>query len=196
METQKKISALVNSPSKNYSQRMGKGFSLAEIKESGKSVQSLNDMNIPIDYFRKSSHEFNIKTLKNLKIVEKRSKKKTPYVYKEKKRTPFKPTKLKATKKKVKKKTPAKKPTPKKRVSSIKKEKEMLKVEKKIPEQKGTPLTLLSGLGPTTESKFVELGVNSVEDLIKENPKELASLIKGVSDERLINWIEEGKKLI
>ncbi|MFX1353945.1 MAG: helix-hairpin-helix domain-containing protein, partial [Promethearchaeota archaeon] len=60
----------------------------------------------------------------------------------------------------------------------------------------GIPLTALSGLGPSTEKKFIELGVNSVEDLIKENPEELSVLIKGVSEERIQKWIEEGKSLI
>ncbi|MFX0075299.1 MAG: helix-hairpin-helix domain-containing protein [Candidatus Hermodarchaeota archaeon] len=59
-----------------------------------------------------------------------------------------------------------------------------------------TKLTSLSGLGPATASKFEELGVSSVEDLVKEDPAELASLIKGVSEERITNWINECKELL
>ena len=60
----------------------------------------------------------------------------------------------------------------------------------------GIPLTELSGLGAATAKKFIELGVTDVEALCKEQPEELALLIKGVSVDRLKKWIEEGKGLI
>jgi predicted RecB family nuclease len=56
-------------------------------------------------------------------------------------------------------------------------------------------LTSLSWLGPATAKKFEELGVSCVEELVKEDPAELAKLIKGVSEERVINWIIECKEL-
>ena len=71
-----------------------------------------------------------------------------------------------------------------------------IKKEKVIIEAKGTPLTLLSGLGTTTAEKFIELGINNLEDLSKENAEELALLFKGVSEERLKTWIDDAKELI
>ncbi|MHA1274284.1 MAG: helix-hairpin-helix domain-containing protein, partial [Promethearchaeota archaeon] len=63
-------------------------------------------------------------------------------------------------------------------------------------EEGKTPLIKLTGLGQATANKFAELGVNSIEDLLKENPSELAVLIKGCSEERIKRWIEEGKELL
>ncbi|MFW9930474.1 MAG: helix-hairpin-helix domain-containing protein, partial [Candidatus Thorarchaeota archaeon] len=74
--------------------------------------------------------------------------------------------------------------------------KKKLKKEKAVTPKGKLPLTELSGLGPTTEQKFVELGVNSVEELLLEDPSELSQLIKGCSEERIKKWIEEGKELI
>ncbi|MFX0147306.1 MAG: ribosomal protein L13e [Candidatus Hodarchaeota archaeon] len=199
METKVIANTTVKSPSKEHSLRKGKGFSLGEIKEAGKTVQLLNQLNIQIDYLRKSMHQENIEKLKKLKIKEKKKKKKKPYVFKEKKRTPFKPMVKKIPKKKVKKEIAEKKAPPKKKLKPVTKEKiekKPKKIEKEKVEIEGTPLTTLSGLGPSTEKKFIELGVNSVEDLIKENPEELSVLIKGVSEERIQKWIEEGKSLI
>ena len=199
METKVIVNATVKSPSKERSLRKGSGFSLGEITEAGKTVQLLNQLNIQIDYYRKSIHKENVEKLKKLKLPEKKKKKKKPYVFKEKKRTPFKPKVKKVPKKKVKKKITEKKAPPKKKLKPVTKEKlekKPKKIEKVKVEIKGTPLTTLAGFGPSTEKKFVELGVNSVEDLIKENPKELSILIKGVSEERIQKWIEEGKRLI
>ena len=70
------------------------------------------------------------------------------------------------------------------------------KIEKAPVKPIGIPLTELSGLGAATANKLIELGVNNIEDLVKENPSELAPLISGVSLERLTKWIEEGKELI
>ena len=88
-------------------------------------------------------------------------------------------------------------------VEEIPKEKTKLKEKKKVEkkakvktEEKGTPLTSLSGLGSTTAKKFMEVGVNSVEELIEEKPEELILLISGVSEERLKKWIDEGKILL
>jgi large subunit ribosomal protein L13e len=77
------------------------------------------------------------------------------------------------------------------------KDKKKAKKKTKVKtEEIGTPLTSLTGLGSTTAKKFVEVGVNSVEELIEENPEELVLLISGVSEERLKKWIDEGKVLL
>jgi len=57
-------------------------------------------------------------------------------------------------------------------------------------------LTLLNKLGPSTEKKMIEIGIPDVQTLIKEDPKEVASLVSGCSEERVIKWIEEGKRLV
>ena len=186
MQIKQKLIAVVKSPSKNAYLREGNGFSLSEIKQAGKSIQLLEDLNVKIDYFRKS-----------IEIPKKKGKKRESFVKKEKKKTPFKPkTEKPKVKKPVKPKAPPAKAPPKPK----KKEKvKPIKVEKirKVPiKPTARPLTELSGLGATTAKKFIELGVTSVEDLVKEKPDELSTLIKGVSVERLIKWIEEGKELL
>ncbi|GAG54720.1 unnamed protein product [marine sediment metagenome] len=64
------------------------------------------------------------------------------------------------------------------------------------PEEIEIPLAKLSGLGSATAKKFKELGVNSVEGLIEEDPEELAMLISGVSADRIKKWVQEGKELL
>jgi len=199
MENNQQIISMVKSPSKDRKKRKGCGFSLPEIKKAGKSIEEIKKLKVKIDYFRKSIHDENIEKLKNLKKLPKKEKPRTPFVQKEKKRTEFKP-KIK----KVKKTTPKKaKPTPKKIIKKpkvIPKEKliepEIEVIEKTKEELKGIPLTQLSGLGPATVKKFNELGVNTIEDLVQENPTELATLIKGVSEDRISKWIEEGNEIL
>ncbi|MFX0020853.1 MAG: helix-hairpin-helix domain-containing protein [Candidatus Hermodarchaeota archaeon] len=196
METKQKIIAEVKSPSKDAHPREGIGFSLGEIKQAGKDINILKQLNIKIDYFRKSVHSENIAKLKLIEVPKKKGKKRDPFVKKEKKRTEFKPiTEKKIIKKPIKPKVTAPKPTPKpkkkEKVKPIKEEKLV-----KIPKPAGIPLTELSGLGAATAKKFIELGVNTVEDLLRENLDELATLIKGVSSERITKWLEEGKELI
>jgi hypothetical protein len=190
MESKQKPIALVKSPSKDAHIREGEGFSLNEIKQAGKTIKLLEDLNIKIDYFRKSTYSENIEKLKSIEISKKKAKKRDSFVKKEKKRTSFKP---KVEKPKVKRIPKPTKPVPKPK----KKEKIVPpKLEKVKIEAAGTPLTTLSGLGATTVKKFIELGVNNIEELCKENPEELALLLKGVSVKRLQNWIDEGKELI
>jgi outer membrane biosynthesis protein TonB len=211
------IVALVKSPAKssNYLLRKGNGFSLKEIKEAGLSIQILKDMNIKIDYYRRSANQMNIETLKTLEVPKKKGKKRKPFVKKEKKRTPFKPKEGKKKKKptKVKEKAPekpaAKKPKAKERAPTKKKpEKEKapaakineiekaLEKSKATAEKEGTPLIKLSGLGITTAKKFEGLGVTSIEGLINEDPVELAKLIKGCSEVKISTWIKEGEKIL
>ncbi len=75
MEPKKNIESVVISPAKDRHQRVGKGFSLSEIKESGKSIDFLKENNITIDYMRRSSHKENVELLINLKLSSKKIKK-------------------------------------------------------------------------------------------------------------------------
>jgi len=194
MESKQKLIAVVKSPSKDAHFREGEGFSLKEIKQAGKTVKLLEDLNIKIDYFRKSVYNENIEKLKSIEVPKKKGKKREPFVKKEKKRTPFEPKVEKPkVKRVVKPKVTPVKPIPKPK----KKEKvKPVKIEKAKVKAAGTPLTELSGLGATTAKKLIELGVNNIEELCKENPEELASLITGVSLQRLQKWVDEGRELI
>ena len=202
MESKKKIVATVISPARDAHIRIAKGFSLGEIQEAGKTVELLRKLKIDIDYFRKSKHESNIEKLRKLKDTSKKTKKKKPFKAKEKKRTPFKPKASKPIKKTVEKvvtEKPAKPTKATKKAPAPKKEK--VKVEpklmkKELPKADTTALTTLSKLGPATAKKFEELGVSCVEELVNEDPAELASLIKGVSEERMKLWISECKELL
>ncbi len=201
MESKPTPVALVKSPSKDSHIRESNGFSLKEIQEAGKSIELLKKAKIKIDYFRKSVHNENIKMLKSFKFPSKEKKKKKPFIKKEKERTPFKSKKEKIKEKpkittaetvlKLEKKVKVK-PAKKEKVKTTKIE----KIEKLPSPATGKPLTELSGLGEATAKKLIELGVENVEALCKEQPEELAPLIKGVSVERLKKWIEEGKELI
>ena len=193
MESKQKLINRVKSPAKEANLREGKGFSLKEIKEAGKSVDLLKRLNIKIDFFRRSAYPENVEQLKTLKDVEKIGKKKQPFSKKEKKRRPFKPKIEKVTKEVIEKieKTPDKKPVEEKKKPSKKVKQKAAKAE-----MKGTPLTECSGLGAATAKKLIELGVTNVEELCKENPEDLAKLLKGVSEERLKKWIEEGKEIL
>ncbi|MFX1311489.1 MAG: ribosomal protein L13e [Promethearchaeota archaeon] len=190
MESKQKLIATVKSPSKDAHIRKGEGFSLNEIKQAGLTIKLLKELNIKIDYFRKSIHTKNIEQLKKLEVPKIKSKKREPFVKKEKKRTPFKPEKEKIRRKpkKVIKKAPKK--------LLVKEEPKIIKKKVEKSEEKGTPLTEIPGLGTTIEQKFFDLGVNNIEELIKENPVELAALISGVSLKRLKKWIKEGKEII
>ena len=195
---------IIKSPARDAHLRKGSGFSLAEIKSAGYELHAIKNLGIEIDYRRKSAHEKNIETLKSLKIPEIKQKKRDPFVAKEKKRTGFNPKTKKAKKKTTpvikKEKVEIEQPKIKKEKVKVEKPKEKKEKEKErvetILEKEIMPLTELQGLGPATARKLNELGVESVEDLIKENPEELASLVKGCTEERLKKWIEEGKELM
>ena len=90
------LKASVKSPAREALLREGRGFSLAEIKKAGKTVLILKELNINIDYFRKSVHEWNVQQLKNLKISKKKKEKEKTYLPKEER--------IKARKRKAKKK--------------------------------------------------------------------------------------------
>ncbi len=205
MENNKNIVAVVISPAKDAHRREAKGFSLPEIKEAGKTPELLRALNINVDYFRNSKHDLNIEQLKKLKTVSKKVKKKKPYVFKEKKRTTFKPKVEKVRKKPAKVEKTEQKPKIAKKAPPPKKELEKVAVtpakkEKKEKKEKlkseKTKLISLTGLGPAAAKKLEELGVSCVEELIKENPGELAALIKGLSEERISKWCDEGKEML
>jgi len=217
------VEPTVKSPSREAQLRKGRGFSLGEIKAAGKTVQNIKQLGIRIDPYRKSVLESNVEQLKKLKVVEKKGKKRPPFVRKEKK--------VRVRKKKVKKKVklvedvevlpkePAVKATPiakqkvKAKVKAVPEVKEKVetipktkvtpeakekpkKKKKEKEEEKGTPLTKLSGLGAATEKKFQEVGVNCIEELVKEKPDELGMLISGISAKRITKWINEGQELL
>ncbi len=185
MEKRQSLIPIVKSPARDAHLRNGSGFSLPEISSAGHNIQTLKKLGIQIDYRRQSAHEKNVKLLKSLKISDKKQKKREPFVAKEKKRTGFKP--------KTEKKKQRVKPAIKKQ--KVKEEPKKEKEEVKQIET-GTPLTELQGLGPATAKKLNELGVSSVEDLLKEKPEELGTLVKGCTEDRFKKWIEEGKELI
>ncbi|MEM3149237.1 MAG: helix-hairpin-helix domain-containing protein, partial [Candidatus Jordarchaeales archaeon] len=58
-----------------------------------------------------------------------------------------------------------------------------------------TPLTVLKGLGPKTEAKLKEVGVESVEELAEEDA-EVLSEATGISVQKLSSWISEAKLLL
>ncbi|MHA1669046.1 MAG: hypothetical protein ACTSV5_00555 [Promethearchaeota archaeon] len=196
MESKNALKSVVKSPARDAHLKMGNGFSLSEIEASGHSLEVIKRLNIKIDYFRKSSHDHNIKSLKSIKIPDSKEKKREPFVQKEKKRTPYKPK----TEKIRKNPTPTRKVTetkPKtKPEEKPKKETKKQPVKIKPVETDKTPLVKLSGLGPTTVAKFSDMGVTCIEDLLKEKPEEIAPLIKGCSEVKISKWIEEGKELI
>jgi hypothetical protein len=157
----------------------------------------------------------NVNTLKTLEVPKEKGKKRKPFVKKEKKRTPFKPRVVKKKEKsvKVKEKIPekpsAKKPKTREKAptkkkpevekapaAKIKEIEEALEESKAAAEKEGTPLIKLSGLGVTTAKKFESLGVTSIEELLKEDPVELAKLIKGASEVKISTWIKEGEKIL
>ena len=201
MVSKQNLVAIVKSPAKDGHLREGKGFSLTEIKEAGKDIYVLKALNIKIDYFRKSMHSENIEKLKTFKIEIER-KKKQPFIKKEKKRTSFKAKTEISVETTVEtavetiEESPAKKKKEIKKKPVKKAKSKVAKAEKVPEESKGIPLTELPGLGAATAKKFHDVGVNSCEDICKENPEELAPLVKGVSVEKLKKWIEEGKELI
>jgi ribosomal protein L13E len=177
-----KVTAMVYSPARDHHLREGDGFSISEIEKSERTIEELKRLNIKIDYNRRSSHPFNIEKLNTLDVPEVKYKSREPFVKKEKKRTPFIPQEIEE-----KEELPPK----------VKEEKEEIpKAEEVKEEGELIPLNELDGVGPATEEKFKQLGINSVQDLIKENPKELGMLIKGVSKNSVSEWIKQGKKLL
>ena len=71
-----------------------------------------------------------------------------------------------------------------------------LKTSDKKDTKGGTSLTVLTGLGFTTAKKLESIGVNTLEELVKKNPEELANLIKGASAVRMSTWIKEAEQIL
>lgn len=218
----KKSIAEVKSPSREGHLRDGNGFSLAEIKAAGKTIALLKELNVNIDYFRKSMHEWNIEQIKALNPPKKKLKKKRPYLPKEERIKARRKAKRKVKPKEemailpeiegleivpgavepesiIEKKAAKTKPTPVAKAKAARVAKATAKptlTKTIIAKEKEIPLTKLSGLGATTSKKFKELGVNSIQELLKEDAEELSMLISGVSPERIKKWIQEGKELL
>ena len=109
-----------------------------------------------------------------------------------KKAAPEKPTTAK--KPKIKEKAPVKKkPEVEKELTAKVK---AIEKPKPVAKEEGTPLIMLSGLGLTTAKKFENLGVTSIEALIKEDPVELAKLVKGFSEVKISTWMKEGERIL
>ena len=62
-EPSKQISPVIKSPSRFVVERVGKGFSLSEIKNAAVPLDEVIKMNLPIDRRRKSTHQANIEFL-------------------------------------------------------------------------------------------------------------------------------------
>ncbi|TFF85727.1 MAG: hypothetical protein EU518_00610 [Promethearchaeota archaeon] len=189
---EKELVSIVQSPSRDHHLREGGGFSLAEIEKSNKELEQIKDLGIKIDYRRQSAHKLNIEKLNQLEVPKKEKSKREAFVKKEKKRTPYRPKE----KRKKEKKLEEKKITPEKKIEKKKVTKKPKEKGKEVSEEKLIPLTKLHRLGPKTEEKFKEIGVNSVNDLIKENPEDLATLIDGASVDSIEGWIKEAKELL
>ena len=109
-----------------------------------------------------------------------------------KKAAPEKP--VAAKKPKTKEKAPVKKkPEVEKELTAKVK---AIEKPKPVAKEEGTPLIKLSGLGLTTAKKFENLGVTSIEALIKEDPVELAKLVKGCSEVKISTWMKEGERIL
>lgn len=74
-EKTKKVIPLVMT--KEGEQRVGKGFSISEVKEAGLSLDEAKKLGIYIDKRRKSKHDVNIQALKDLISKQKKSLKKS-----------------------------------------------------------------------------------------------------------------------
>ncbi|MFX1337827.1 MAG: helix-hairpin-helix domain-containing protein [Promethearchaeota archaeon] len=172
------------------------------------NIEQLKKIKVPVRKEKKRPPF--IRKEKKVRVRTKKVKKKTKPV--EKVKVPAqKPVKVaKIPKQKVKQPSKAKRiPKIKIKEKPIEKEELVPIIEEKLDEKEkpkkkeivkeekiGTPLTELSGLGKATVKKFNEVGVNTVEDLIKEIPEELSMIISGVSEERIKKWINEGKDLL
>ena len=216
--------ASVKSPARDAHLRVGKGFSLGEIKAAGHTIRALKTLGIKIDYLRRTVHDFNVKQLKEIKLPTIKKKEKAPYKSKEE-RIEIRKSKIAKKPKPIKKVeiVPEEEPIEAEEVAveeepePIPKEKVSLKTKKPVKEEieleeveeeekeavaekeiksEGLPLTELPGLGKATAKKFNDIGVNTVEELCEEDPAELATLIEVFSVERIQKWVEEGKKLL
>ncbi|MFX0062743.1 MAG: helix-hairpin-helix domain-containing protein, partial [Candidatus Hermodarchaeota archaeon] len=58
-------------------------------------------------------------------------------------------------------------------------------------------LTTIPRLGKSTKEKLQKVGISSIDDLIKADPKELAEKLgKGISEKIVSTWIEGGKAIL
>lgn len=64
---------IVHKPKMRGEKRVGRGFSLGELREAGISIGEAKELGIYIDNRRKSVHRWNVETLKKLKVDRPRS---------------------------------------------------------------------------------------------------------------------------
>ncbi|MFX0064283.1 MAG: helix-hairpin-helix domain-containing protein, partial [Candidatus Hermodarchaeota archaeon] len=58
-------------------------------------------------------------------------------------------------------------------------------------------LILIPNVGKSTKERLQNVGITSIQDLVKADPKELAEKLgKGISENRVISWIEAGKAIL
>jgi predicted flap endonuclease-1-like 5' DNA nuclease len=63
--------------------------------------------------------------------------------------------------------------------------------------EKEQDLTLIPKVGKSTKERLQKAGINSIQDLIKADPKELAEKLgKGISENKTVSWIEAGKAIL
>ncbi|MFX1533813.1 MAG: helix-hairpin-helix domain-containing protein, partial [Promethearchaeota archaeon] len=80
-----------------------------------------------------------------------------------------------------------------KKAKEEKKSKEM--ITEKI--EKEQDLTLIPKVGKSTKERLQNLGINSIQDLVKADPKELAEKLgKGISENKVVSWIEAAKAIL
>jgi predicted flap endonuclease-1-like 5' DNA nuclease len=68
-------------------------------------------------------------------------------------------------------------------------------IEREV-ELTSSPLEKIKGIGPRYKQKLVEVGVQSIEDIIKyENRSGYLAEELSISKKRIVNWIEQAKKI-
>lgn len=159
---------------KSIGLKSGRGFSLSEIQEAGLTIHQARTLGVYLDSRRRTTHEFNIQTLKQL--MEERQKQ----LEEETKRREIEreETEGKEEKKKEKKE---KKKTKEKKEEKEKKEKKRKAKEIDIAEVKG--------VGEKKAEKLKAAGISTVEDLLKANSEELAE-----ETEFTVEYIEKLKE--
>ncbi len=155
--------------------KAGRGFSLSEIQGAGLTIHQARTLGVYLDVRRRTTHEFNIQTLKQL--MEERQKQLEEEVKRkelEKEETEEKEERKKTGKKEKKKETKEEK-------------KEREKKEKK--KAKEIDITELKGVGEKKAEKLKAAGISTVEDLLKANTEELAE-----ETEFTVEYIEKLKE--
>lgn len=160
--------------------RIGKGYSLGEIKAVGLSRSAVRELKIKVDKRRSTSHDDNVGKLKELSKNYKPPEKGKKKVAKAKPKA--KPTAKPKAQPKAKPPTkPATKAKPKAKPKTVKKVKQV-------------PLSDISGLGPKTAEKLEAAGIKSALDLAGKDPEKLSAK-SGVAVSSIKKFVKEAEKL-